>query len=130
MNTNEHKHTSTPWTVRPYTDEYTVQISPASNIGKVLFYAPQSMFEESLANAELIVRAVNSYEPMQARIKELEEALSISTFQLKGIYFSVYAGNSTSFEECAENAKIHGYDLPALASIDKAESILQSSKQL
>jgi hypothetical protein len=114
MNTNEQKHTPTPWESEVLSDGYTIAISKNGIDWCIATLHCAPMSEETKANADLIVRAVNNFEPMQARIQELEEALKKVCNESRR--FAVYA------------------DLPredfSGSETYKAEQLLQSSKQL
>ncbi|HZI25658.1 MAG TPA: hypothetical protein VFD46_11295 [Chryseolinea sp.] len=87
---------------------YEVRESNKSGFGRFYIWESQTshpigeIFEKD--QAELIVRAVNSYEPMQARIKELEDFVAYT------YGYTLNTSNKALFE--------------------KAESLLQSSRQL
>jgi hypothetical protein len=79
MNTNEQKPTPTPWykeidSHKSWRVYSTHQSEGADYKIRDTLVAIIGANEES---ADLIVRAVNSYEPMQARIQELEKALTM-----------------------------------------------------
>jgi hypothetical protein len=90
MNTNEKK--STPWKAVEYGSEYQLECEG--------FVWGLAYGEES---ANKIINAVNNYEPMQQRIRELEECLEKLVSDNNMLIFPDFS---------------------------KAESLLQSSKQL
>jgi hypothetical protein len=122
MNKNEQKHTPTPWILEKpssynqISDRLIIRAEDTSRnlwdqICEVGITHTGLMGGSPKANAELIVRAVNSYEPMQQRVQELEDALS----RCRSLF-------------------VHDKDIHLLSLqyniIEKIEQALQSSKQL
>lgn len=102
----------TPWEIKSgYKKPFSVWSSDGNLIVSLVHGGDLG---QRIANAELIVKSVNSYEPMQQRIKELEEALKNVCDEAR---------------KCRNYAGMSPEDFSGSATF-KAESLLQSSKQL
>lgn len=75
------KHTPTPWQIREYFSDPIPIIAgfDQGDLYNVCEMSSEDFFEPEVlrANAEFIVKACNSYDSNQKRIKELEDALEL-----------------------------------------------------
>lgn len=113
MNTNEQKYIDWKACEAFWSDVTESFVCPIQMDGYAfdVSHTERTTLEEAKSISEKIVRAVNSYEPMQARIQELENAL----------------GNLFSF---APDASDLNNDSGFAQAISEAQKVLQSSKQL